>query len=233
MNQKKRDARVAGLWYLAMALCGPFGIVYVPSQIWAPADATTTLANLQAHEMLLRLGVASNLLCQVIFVFLVLALCRLFLGVSAVHEKLMKSLVIAAVPIAMLNELWQLGALRVAQSALTPDQQREWVDVFFRLHDDGIAVASIFWGLWLFPFGILALRSGFIPKLLGVLLIVGCFSYLIDSSLALLLPAARVALTDYLMLPLAAGELAMVLWLLIKGVRDETRPLAPVLGGHP
>ena len=85
----------------------------------------------------------------------------------------------------------------------------------------GIAIAGIFWGLWLFPFGVLVIRSGFIPKILGILLIVGCFSYLIDSAVALLLPEHRDRLAGILMLPLAAGELSMVLWLLVKGVRER------------
>jgi hypothetical protein len=83
----------------------------------------------------------------------------------------------------------------------------------------GIAIAGVFWGLWLFPLGVLAMRSGFIPRILGALLIAGCFSYLIDSSVALLAPEHRGALSSILMLPLALGELGMIGWLLIKGVR--------------
>lgn len=88
------------------------------------------------------------------------------------------------------------------------------------MHQYGLAIAGVFWGLWLFPFGVLVIRSGFIPKLFGVLLIVGCFSYLlIDSPVALLAPQHRSAFSGILMLPLGIGEFAIIFWLLIKGVR--------------
>lgn len=224
-ESREHTARIAGLWYLGMAVTGPIGLVYMPSKIIAVADPATTAANVVAHELLLRVGVASSLLCQVIFVFLVLALERLFRGISENHSKLMLALVIAAVPIAVGNELFALAALELARGAATPGfdagQRAALVSMLLNVHQHGVAVAGIFWGLWLFPFGILVLRSGLIPKVFGILLIVGCVSYLVDSSVALLLPQQHEAVARVLGLPLAAGELGMVLWLLIRGVRPS------------
>lgn len=192
--------------------------------ILVAGDAGATAANIFTHELLMRAGVVSNLFCQVSFVFLVLALNRLFHGINDKLAKLMLALVISAVPIAVVNELCQVAALEFSSRApylavLSPEQRSALMLTLLNVHQSGISVAGIFWGLWLFPFGLLVIQSGFIPKVLGVLLIVGCFSYLIDSSVALLAPQHGSAVSDILMLPLALGEISMVLWFLIKGVR--------------
>ena len=207
-----------------MALSGPIGILLVPSKIIVAGDAAATAANIEAHELLLRVGIVSSVFCQVSFVFLALALRRLFHGVDDRHARLMVSLVIAAVPIAIVNELFHVAALEFGTggahlAALSPEQRSALALAFLNVRQTGIAVAGFFWGLWLLPFGVLVIRSGFIPKVLGVLLIAGCFSYLIDSCVALFAPEHRDALASVLMLPLAAGEISTVLWLLIKGVR--------------
>jgi len=192
--------------------------------ILVAGDAGATAANIFTHELLMRAGVVSNLFCQVSFVFLVLALNRLFHGINDKLAKLMLALVISAVPIAVVNELCQVAALEFSSRApylavLSPEQRSALMLTLLNVHQSGISVAGIFWGLWLFPFGLLVIQSGFIPKVLGVLLIVGSFSYLIDSSVALLAPQHGSAVSDILMLPLALGEISMVLWFLIKGVR--------------
>lgn len=223
MDLQTRTARVAGLWYLAVALVGPIGIIAVPSQIFVPGDAAATAANLTEHALLLRIGIASSVICQICFVFLVLALDRLFAGVHARYAKLMVSLVIAAAPIAIVNELFNVAALELGTggfaSALPAPQRGALVLALLGVHHTGLAIAGVFWGLWLFPFGMLVIRCGFIPKILGALLIAGCFSYLLDSAIALLAPQYRGMLSGILMLPLAAGEFSIILWLLIKGVR--------------
>lgn len=224
MGSRKRLARIAGLWYLAMAASGPFGILYVPSKILVPGDAGATAANIATHELLLRAGVVGSIVCQITFVFLALALRRLFEGVDDNYTKLMVSLVVAAVPVAIVNELCHVAALELGAgnaylTALSPEQRGALALAAMNARQTGVAIVGVFWGLWLFPFGVLVIRSTFIPKVLGVLLIVGCFSYLIDSGVALLAPAHRDALAGFLMLPLAAGEIATVFWLLIKGVR--------------
>lgn len=211
MPERKRTARVSGLWYLAMAICGPIGLVYVPSKIIVAGNAQATAANLLEHESLVRIGIFSGLLCQLIFIFLMLSLNRLFDGVSPVHSKLMSALVIAAVPVAFLNELVQLAALESKSADLTL--------LLLNVHQHGTRLVGFFWGLWLWPFGMLVIRSQFIPKILGVLLLVGCCAYVLDSSVALLWPSAEALAGNLFALPISIGEISMVLWLLIKGTR--------------
>jgi hypothetical protein len=234
MNTKKREARVAGLWYLAMAVSGPVGILYAPSQIRVAGDAAATTLALIEHQGIARVGVVAAVVCQIAFLFLVLALRRLFEGVDERLSRLMQSLVIAAVPIAVVNELLVLVALELATGAgsgMAATSRDPLVLALLDAHQLAVAsVLGVFWGLWLFPFGLLAIRSKLIPPVLGALLMVGGATYLLDASLALLAPALRAAISGVTALPLAVGELSMVAWLLIKGVRgpssEESRPSA-------
>jgi hypothetical protein len=208
----KRDARAAGAWYLVMIVTGAIGILYVPMQIVDGGPAAIA-DNLVAHADLVRLGILASIVCQVSFLFLGLALCRLFAGTDDRHARLMMTVITAAVPIAILNELFDVAALMLAPSP----NQLELAITCFALRQTGVAIAGFFWGLWLFPFGLLVIRSGFAPKLLGGFLLVGGVAYLADSSLALFAPELRAETSAFLMVPLAIGELAMVVWLLARG----------------
>ncbi len=218
---RTRAARIAGLWYLAMLASGPFGLLYVPSKIVVAGDAAATAAQVASHATLVRLGVSANLLCQLAFIFLVLALVRLFDGVHPGQSRLMKAFVLVAVPIAMLNEGFMLAALESATvPGLAVEARAALVGVLLHTHQQGVFIASIFWGLWLIPFGLLTIRSGFLPKVLGALLLVGGASYLVDSFVALLAPQHHAAVSSVLMVPLSVGELCMLGWLLVKGARS-------------
>ena len=225
MNSNKKNARIAGLLYLLMGITGPIGLMYVPSTVIVTGDATATANNIMNSELLFRFGIISNLICQISFVFLVLALNRLFKGINEKHAKLMVSLVIAAVPIAFLLELTQVAILVLLNGSdylkvFAPEQLYALAMVFLIVHEQGILIVGIFWGLWLFPFGYLVVKSGFIPKIFGILLIIGCFAYLTDSLTALLFPQRKEIISTILMVPLGAGEISTILWLLIKGARE-------------
>jgi Domain of unknown function (DUF4386) len=209
-----------------MAITGPIGLLYVPSQLIVPEDATATANNIVASESLFRIGIVSCLLCQVAFIFLVLALYRLLKGVNQQHASLMVALVLVAVPIAFLNMLNPLAALLLLSddgflTVFEPDQLHALVMVFLNLQEHGNIIAQIFWGLWLFPFGWLVFKSGFFPRILGVLFIIACFGYLVHSLTFLLFPHYEAIVSSYAAVPEAIGELSMVLWLLIKGVNVQ------------
>jgi|SRR5437899_2308934 len=226
MNQTRKAARVAGFLYLLMGITAPVGLLYVPGALIVPGDATATADRIRASEWLLRIGIASELFHQTIAIFLVLALYRLF---KAISETLAWQVVIlgalVSVPIVFLNVLNEIAALMLVSGAsFLSVFEKPRLDalayLFLRLHSRGLNVAEIFWGLWLFPFGILVMRSGFIPRVLGVLLIVAGFAYLADSSTALLLP--RYAhLVGQVTLVFGAGELPMMFWLLIWGAKVQ------------
>ncbi|MBI3490499.1 MAG: DUF4386 domain-containing protein [Acidobacteria bacterium] len=226
MNQTQKTARVAGFLYLLIAITAPIGLMYVPSTLIVPGDATATANHLRSSESLLRIGIASELFHQTIGIFLVLALYRLFKAVNEKHASLMVILgALVSVPIVFLNVLNEIAALVLVSGAdflsVFEERQLDALTLFFlRLHDQGIIVAAIFWGLWLFPFGILVIRSGFIPRALGALLMIAGSAYLASSFTSLLLP--RYAhLVGQVAMVLEVGELPIIFWLLIWGAKAQ------------
>ena len=127
-----------------------------------------------------------------------------------------------AIPIAMLNELTQLAVLRLFNGAddltvFTTEQLHALVSFFLELHQSGVVIAQIFWGLWLFPMGYLVFKSGYIPKIIGFMLMIGCFGYVVDSLTLILYPDFGLTFAEYLFI----GEVALPLWLLTMGVNVE------------
>jgi hypothetical protein len=166
------------------------------------------------------------LIHQVIFIFLVLALYRLFKVVDQNLAALMVVLgALVSVPIVFLSVLNEIAALVLLSGAefvsvFDKSQLDALAYLFLRLHSQGINLVAIFWGLWLFPFGILVIRSGFIPRVLGVLLMMAGFAYLVDSFTSLLLPQYADTVSQFAMV-LYFGELPIIFWLLIWGAKEQ------------
>ena len=235
MNSTKKQARVAGLLYLLASMIGFFCLAYVPGKLIVSGDATATANRIRASETLLRLGIASELIAFTIFIFVVLALYRLFKAVSEKHAVAMATLLLISIPISLLNLLNEIAALVLVSgasflSAFEKGQLDALAYMFLRLHGQGFIVAQIFWGLWLFPFGILVIRSGFIPRFLGYLLFIAASGYLASSFTSLLLPSYR-HLVDQFAMVLEAGELPIIFWLLIWGAKVplDRPPLDPAI----
>jgi hypothetical protein len=228
MNAIKKQAHIAGVLYVLASITAVFAWVYVGGKIFVRDDATATANNIRAYETLLRLGIVSELIGSIIFIFVVLALYRLFKAVSEKHAMLMAILLLISTPISLLAVLGELAALIVAGAAnflSTFDQHQldSLSYLFFRLHGQALVVAQIFWGLWLFPFGVLVVRSHFIPRFLGYLLWIAAFGYLANSAAALLSPAYRQAVAQFAD-PLQMAELPIIFWLLIWGARVKPIP---------
>jgi hypothetical protein len=225
MNSTKKRARIAGLLYLLASIIGFPGLIYVPGKLIVSEDATATANHITASETLLRFGIASELTSFIIFIFVVLALYRLFKTVSEKYAVAMATLLLVSIPISLLNVLNEIAALVLVSgagflSAFEKGQLDALAYLFLRLHGQGFVVAEIFWGLWLFPFGVLVIRSGFIPRFLGVLLFIAGSGYLASSFTSLLLPSYR-HLVDQFAMVLTAGELPIIFWLLIWGAKDQ------------
>jgi Domain of unknown function (DUF4386) len=227
LSSTQKQARAAGRLYLLLALTAPFGLLVVPGKLIVPGNATVTADNLRASEWLLRLGIASELIHQVIVVFLVLALYRLF---KRVDEALARQVVVlgalVSVPIVFVNVLNDVAALILVSGAdflsvFDKPELDALAYLFLRLHSRGLTVASVFWGLWLFPFGMLVIRSRFIPRVFGVLLMIAGVGYVATSFTTLVLPRYA-ELVEKVAGPLYFGELPIIFWLLIRGAR--TRP---------
>jgi hypothetical protein len=220
-NSIQRTARVAGLLYL-MLFPAAFGLIYVPSRLVVPGDAAATASHIMASESLFRLGIVSNLLVSIVYIFVALALYKLLKPVNKNMASLMVMFVLVSVPVWMLSELTQLAALLLLSGAdylkvFTADQLQALVLLSLNVHESGINIAQIFWGLWLFPMGYLVFKSRFLPRILGILLMIGCFGYVIQSFAAFLFPAFKVNIAFFT----GWGELLLPLWLLIKGVNVE------------
>ena len=221
MSSTRNPGRVAGFLYLLL-LAAPFRLIYIPDKLIVPGNATATANNIAAHETLFRLGLVTDLFCGVVLIFLTLALYRLFKGVDQSHAVLMVILG-GVLPAAIdffnvVNDAAVLMLVRGADflSAFEKPQRDAMAMLFLRLHGQEIVAAEILWGLWLFPLAILTYKSRFLPRFLGVWLIINGFAYLVQSFTGLLLPQYENAVSN-ITFPALFGELAFMLWLVIKG----------------
>jgi len=226
MDTSSKTARVAGLLYLFTVVTGIFSLMYVPSRISAHGDATLVVTNIATFESLFRFGIATGALGYVAFLILPLALYKLLSPVSKNAAVLMVALAVVQVPIyfvALANQLDVLSLLEGAkyQKLFAPDEVPARVMLLMGAYDNLIFVSEIFWGLWLLPFGYLVFKSGFLPKFLGVLLMLGCFSYLIDFFVRMLIP--HYSVPGIVTLPASLGEIGICLWLTVMGT-SKTRP---------
>jgi len=216
-----KTARLAGAFYLLM---GPFAAFSLKVRFAAfeHADAAQTVANITAAPGQHLAAIVTWLVSQTLMIFLVVALYRLLRPVSKTHAALMAALGLVGIPISMLNEINQFAVLLwLGPSEFTANvdatQIQANVMFFLHLHERGMQICHIFWGLWLLPFGALVFKSQFIPRALGVLLLISGLGYLVDFTIYLAFPESEVLVTPYTFI----GELLLPLWLVIKGVRVE------------
>ncbi|MCW3837888.1 DUF4386 domain-containing protein [Sphingomonas canadensis] len=217
-------ARIAGLLYMIVVATGMFSLAYVPSQIMVDGDMAASIRNIAAQEALFRAGIAAGIVCYLAFLLLPVALHRLLEPAGPLAARLMLLFAVVSVSMALLNLGRRLDMLRAIEAgAAVPD-----VAAIAGAYSSGMMMVQIFWGLWLLPLGYLIVRAAPIPRLLGVLLILGCLGYLVRVAVFVLAPElGSAAWMQFVPLPAAAGEIGTALWLLIAGAR----PCAPL--DHP
>ncbi len=222
MNSLKRTARVSGLLYLVLAITGAYGILYVPSQLLVENDAAQTAANILNNEFFFRSGILANLIGQTSFLFVGLSLYKLFENVNQSLSRMSLILVTVSVPIAFFIIFNQLHALWLMKESfvLDPAQAEFLANSFMNQFQNGNLVIGIFWGLWLIPFGLLSCKSGFIPKAIGVILVLGGLSYVIDAFVFVLIPSLQPYTAIGVAICSSIAEISVLLWLLIVGVRE-------------
>jgi hypothetical protein len=229
MHPTVKAARIAGAVYLSLVFTAPLRLMYIPSALFVRGNATATASNIAAHELLFRFGIFSDLLTGTMAIFVTLALYRLF---KAVDQNLAALMVILGglmvAPIYFLNTVNDAAALLLARGAdflsvFDKPQRDAMALLFLRLHHHGVVANEIFWGLWLLPLAVLVLRSHFLPRFLGYWLILNGFAYLILSFTGLLLPQYENAAWN-IAFPAMLGEIALVLWLLIRGANVRELP---------
>jgi hypothetical protein len=223
-----KNARVAGLLYLLGSLFGIVRLLYVPNKLFVYGNAAATANNIAGHESLFRFGIVSYLLCGALWIFVTLALYRLLKGVNQALAVLMVILgSVVVVPIFFVNTVNDAAALLLVRgggylSVFDKPQRDALARLFLDLHHQLDLANEIFWGLWLIPFGLLVYRSRFLPRILGVWLIIACFGYLALSLTGLLFPDYEDQVSNIAQ-PLLLGELAIMLWLLVTGATEKPR----------
>jgi len=224
----RKTARMAGLLYLPVVLAGPFVLLYVPKRIFVDGDATATAANILAHETLFRISITVGIVSELLFVSTVLALHELLKGVGRRLAILMVIPILIDASLAFQssgNELAAVSLLRKADAlGVFEKPQRDFLATFLLDADrKGVFVSEVFWGIWLLPLGILVYRSRFLPGFLGVWLFANGIAYVLMSLTGLLEPDSYGTVSTWVT-PLLFGEMALMLWLVIRGARGEPQP---------
>jgi len=232
MASPKRLARIAGFLYLIVGIFGGFAIGYATPKVYVGGDAARTAENVLANTGLVRFSVMADLLQATVFVFLALVLYALLNDVNKNAARAMVILVAIATTIMCLNEVFQFAALLVAThgsyaAAFGAAGSNALVMLLMDMHHYGFLIAQIFFGLWLVPLGYLAYTSEMFPKALGVVLIVGGVSYLVDMLAAFLVPTVSTQIHGFLAIPPTIAEVWTLGYLLVKGVN---RPIRHIVG---
>lgn len=215
-------ARQAGIFYLLMIL-GAIGLIYVPSQIFVQGDPVATLQQLQAHEGMHRWGIFTNVICQLAFLMVGIKLYQLFHQKEQGLSLMLLGTVIASIPVAFQLIFHQSDALLILRyDNLVPADMQQLVYQSMDKFSMGLYLIGFFWGLWLIPFGALAIRTGFMPKIIGYLLIAGGTTYILDSMIYLLLPSLHPTTEILNGIFSSLAEFSAILFLLIKGVKTPT-----------
>jgi hypothetical protein len=219
----KKTARLAGLLYLLLALAAVYGFFYVSPKIMVSGDNGSTARNMVAHESLFRSSIASDLITNVLFVAVVLLLFRLLRQVNEYLAKLMVALVLVAIPVALLGGALNLTSFAIFKSdpGSVQSSQIQFAETLMKLRSYSNQLITIFWGLWLLPLGLLVYRSVFIPRILGILLMINGFGYIITSLTFILSPGNLATVSRFMFPTYFAGEIPFIFWLLIVGVRDH------------
>ena len=229
---RKMIGRLAGLAYLVVVLAGIFSLAYVPGKVTVAGDIAATIANMSEMQSLYRLGLAAFVVQMLAFIVLPLVLYRLFEPVNRTAAFWMVLLALLSVPLSFIALSHKLDALSLVTdpkfSGIDVEMLNVNVQLALRGYGNTLMLASVFWGLWLLPFGWLVFRSGFLPRIFGVLLMLGCFGYLIDVFTTVLWPEfGGYPLARFVTLPASLGEIGICLWLLI----FSTRKIPPAATG--
>ena len=227
-----RTARFAGVVYLAFALLSIFGFAYLPATLTVTGDASATAEAVRASEALYRAGVLAALVAMVLFIVLVITLYGLFRSTNAGLARLMVALVVVGVAAEFFTVTLRLGVLILLSDSGGIGGSDAAAYALVRFQGQASSAIQLFWGLWLFPFAALVIQSRLMPRILGVLLLLAGMAYTMSSVLAIVAPESLSALAPLLTL-LAAGELPVILWLLVRGARVPLSPGVPAATAAP
>ena len=226
----RQTARLVGALYLAMGIASGLSMTFFPGRFVVAGDAAATAARIAAAPFMYRLWLVSDLATGVLYVYLAAALYQLFKDVDRNQARILVAMILAQVPMWSVLSLIKLAPRVLLNggaywSVFDPAQLQALALGALVWLDRSTGAISAYWGLWLVPFGLLVYRSGFIPKLLGVFVLVAAGAYLLSSAAYFFVPRYY-GTVFWAVSPLyGLGELGIIGWLLIKGTRDA--PLLP------
>lgn len=218
---------MAGFLYLIVVVTGIFSLAYVPSKLIVWSDAAKTVQQITASESLFRMSLLSSAICYLAFLLLPFILYKLLSSVNQIAARLMIILSVVSVPISMLNLQNKYAVLTLLNgknylNIFSEQQLQAQIMRLLENYDNGILILQIFWGLWLFPFGYLVYKSGFLPRVLGVLLMLGCCGYLVSfTGNTLMQNYGETFISRFDTMPAAFGEIGTCLWLLLRGINEK------------
>jgi len=226
-NSLNQTARLAGLFYLLQVLTIGFNLGYVRSTLIVAGDAAATAANITANESLFRMAMASNILSQLFLFFFGLTVFKLFKGFNKTLATVFLISLLLSVGIAVVNSINNFAALLVLSNAdylkaFQPEQLKALMMIFLRMSNSGVGLFEVFSGLFLISLGLLIIKSRYIPRILGFLLIIGGCWFQINTFTKILIPQFYPAIiTQMTMFFNALGGIPLIFWLLIKGVNEQ------------
>lgn len=225
MNSTVKTTRTAGLFYLFMILTGILSVIYIPGKLMVKGDAPATAMNILNSQGLFTIHIVNQLVSLLLFLSVSLILYLLLKDVNKRLAALMVILVLIQIPVGIYGVMDQITALDMLRgeqfwSAYDNSQRQALAMSLLDLNGIGKNASEFFWGLWLFPLGLLVFRSGFLPRFLGIWLMINCFAYMIISLTGLMFPEYS-GIVSLLGMPLLLGEVMFMLWLLVIGAKPK------------
>jgi len=225
-STQHKSVTILRFLYPLWAVLGIFSLQYIPSVIIVANDALATANNIVNNELLFSMGIVGSLVVQLIHIAVVLVLYDLFKSVNKNQASLIVVFGLVGVPITMLNSLNQVAAALLAKgtgylTAFEPAQLQSLMMFFLDLHNKGMVIAWLFWGLWLLPQAYLIYKSEYFPKIFSILMALAGLSYFFGTFAYFLLPnyATIAPIFDFLTM----GEVAFMTWVIFKGAKLKKR----------
>ena len=223
VNPNKKTARLAGLCFLLMVIFGLFAEIFFREKLFVSEDIAATASNILSNVFLYRTGIASDLLMSVSYLFTALILYKLLSSVSKNMAAAMVLFASAGSALLMFNILNEFAPLYILSGndylgAFNTGQLQSLAMLFYNLYGHGYMIGQIFFALWVLPLGVLIYKSGFIPKVFGILFVIETIFGLMSVAAHFLIPNGT--LETMLLLPGTIAEFSFMFWLLIRGINE-------------
>jgi hypothetical protein len=226
VKTRRQTARLAGALYVAMGSLSAISLVYYPGRFVVQGGAAATAARILSAPLLYRLWPATDLMAGVFAIYLAMTLYQLFKEVDRNQARVLVGMLLVQVPMWFAITLAHL-APRVLLSggsywSVFDKPQLEALALgCLGLSSRGVGAMSAYSGFWLLPLGLLVYRCGFIPRILGVFVLIAGYSYLVSAAAYFVLPAYY-GTVFWAAAPLyGLGEVSIIVWLLVKGARED------------